>query len=76
MLDAGCGTGQFAQSLIEFGVGKLTLLDSNPEMLNYAKKKLDAAIKGGKIDAFIENKLPNLPFESTSFDAILFSYVS
>ena len=40
LLDAGYGTGQSAKSLIELGIGKLTLLDSDPQMLNYAKQKL------------------------------------
>ena len=76
VLDAGCGTGQFAESLLDISVGKLTLLDSDPQMLKYAKQKLADKIERGLVDAVVETKLSNLPFPASAFDAIQFSYVS
>ena len=76
VLDAGCGTGHHAKMLIEMGVGKFTLLDASPEMLNIAKLQLKDAIKQNVVNTIIEAKLPDLPFEDGIFDAVMFNLVS
>ena len=75
MLDAGCGTGNYAKALIEFGVGKITLLDASKDMLDVAKEKLKTEIEKGIVDQVIEAKMPPLPFEDGKFDVVLFSLV-
>ena len=75
VLDAGCGTGNYAKALIEFGVGKITLLDASKDMLAVAKEKLKAEIDSGIVDKVVEAKMPPLPFEDGSFDVVLFSLV-
>ena len=74
-MDAGCGTGNYAKALIEFGVGKITLLDASKDMLAVAKEKLKAEIDSGIVDKVVEAKMPPLPFEDGSFDVVLFSLV-
>ena len=75
MLDAGCGTGNYAKDLIGYGVGKITLLDGNPDMLSNAKEKLKDAIDRNSIDNVLEVKMPGLPFNDKSYDVILYSQV-
>ena len=45
-------------------------------MLDVAKERLQDAIQQNRIDAVVEAKLPDLPFEKGIFDAVLFSQVS
>ena len=75
VLDAGCGTGQYAESLINSGVGKMTLLDASKGMLDIAKENLRDAIQEYKVDAVVEAILPDLPFEDGVFDGMLLSHV-
>ena len=75
MLDAGCGTGNYAKALIDFGVGKITLMDGSPHMLEKAKEKLKDEIDKKVVDQVIEAKMPPLPFADGSFDVVLFSLV-
>ena len=74
--DAGCGTGLYAKVLFEMGIGKLSLLDASPAMLFIAKVNLNDAIKQNIVDAVVEAKLPDLPFEDGIFDAVMFNQVS
>ena len=76
VLDAGCGTGNYAVSLIKHGVGKLTLLDASEEMLNKARDKIKDAVKQNVVVDIVKAVMPTLPFEDNSFDVILFSAVS
>ena len=75
VLDAGCGTGNYAKELIELGVGKITLLDACSKMLSVAKDKLKDAIDTKIIDEVVEATLPAIPFEDGSFDVVLYSLV-
>lgn len=75
VLDAGCGTGNYAKALIEKGIGKITLLDANKDMLHLAKVKLSDLIDKKIIHQVVEAKMPPLPFPNGSFDVVLFSLV-
>lgn len=75
VLDAGCGTGNYAKALIEHGVRKITLMDGSSHMLDVAKDKLKDAIDKKIIDQVVEAKMPPLPFADGSFDVVLFSLV-
>ncbi|XP_053380871.1 demethylmenaquinone methyltransferase-like isoform X1 [Mercenaria mercenaria] len=75
VLDAGCGTGNYAKALIDYGVGQVTLLDASPGMLEKAKVKLADAIESGKIKEVVEATMPPIPFPDASFDAVMFNLV-
>ena len=62
--------------MIDYGVGRITLLDSSAKMMNIAKDKFKDAIDKNIIDAVISTKLPNLPFPDGMFDAVMFNLVS
>lgn len=76
VLDAGCGTGNYALEFIQHGVGHVTLLDASPGMLEKAKSKLSEHIASGKVTDVIEAMIPMLPFPDGSFDAIMYNLVS
>ncbi|XP_060606776.1 uncharacterized protein LOC132759067 [Ruditapes philippinarum] len=75
ILDAGCGTGNYSKALIEYGVGKVTLMDASSGMLEQTKKKLVNAIENNIVTDVVQNKLPKIPFGNGTFDAVLFSLV-
>ena len=76
ILDAGCGTGHYTEALVDKGLGKVTMIDASAEMLSVAKKKLKTAIDTKVIDNVIQVKMPPLPFEDGTFDAVMFNLVS
>jgi ubiquinone/menaquinone biosynthesis C-methylase UbiE len=51
-------------------------MDASGGMLEQAKKKLVNAIDDKIVNSIVQNKLPKIPFEDDSFDAVLFSLVS
>ncbi|XP_045206604.2 uncharacterized protein LOC123558820 [Mercenaria mercenaria] len=75
LLDAGCGTGNYAKALIGYGVGKVTLMDASSGMLRQARAKLVDAIAENTVVSIIKNKLPEMPFGDGTFDVVLFSLV-
>ena len=75
VLDAGCGTGNYAKALIDYGVGKVTLMDASHNMLSKARDKLKDAIDKKIVDQVIEAKLPKIPVEDGTFDMVLYSLV-
>ncbi|KAL4219478.1 hypothetical protein ACF0H5_022056 [Mactra antiquata] len=75
VLDAGCGTGNYAKAFIEYGVGKVTLLDASHGMLEKAKEKLSDHISKGKVKNVVEATMPPLPFPDESFDVVMFTLV-
>ena len=75
VLDAGCGTGNYGKALVGYGVGKLTLLDASPGMLNVTRNKLRDAMEKRIVDKVVEAKLPKLPFADGVFDVVTFCQV-
>lgn len=75
-MDAGCGTGNYAKALIEYGVGNVTLLDASSGMLEKARVKLADEIKSGKVKDVVEATMPPIPFPDGTFDAVMFNLVS
>ena len=70
ILDAGCGTGNYAKELLEAGVGQIYLLDADDGMLGACKIKLKAYSDNGRV-VFVKHKLPTLPYQDKYFDCIL-----
>jgi ubiquinone/menaquinone biosynthesis C-methylase UbiE len=76
ILDAGCGTGNYAKAFIEMGAKQITLLDASSKMLDKARSKLKECIEKGMIAGIIEAKMPPMPFQNDTFDAVMFNVVS
>ena len=72
LLDAGCGTGNYAPGLLDAGLGHLTLMDGSEGMLKTARLK--TANYKSKVD-FCRGRLPKLPFPDESFDVVMFNQV-
>lgn len=62
VLDVGCWTGQF-ERLAYKSAKKMVAIDSNPEAISFAKKKLPDV-------KFIVTKADKLPFSSSYFDSV------
>lgn len=75
VLDAGCGTGNYAKALLDFGVGSVTLLDASRGMLDKAREKLADEIASGRVKEVVETAMPPLPFPDASFDVVMFNLV-
>ncbi|MGI9413238.1 MAG: methyltransferase domain-containing protein [Hyphomicrobiales bacterium] len=73
VLDAGCGTGNYALEIARH-VGHVTAFDFNERMIAEARTKAAGAKLNDRI-AFRAGKLPALPFEPGSFDAVMFNQV-
>lgn len=75
VLDAGSGTGSTALIAADrVGPnGKIVLFDISDGMLNIAKKKIEAAGFGERIETKIGDIL-NLPFTDNTFDVVLSTY--
>jgi ubiquinone/menaquinone biosynthesis C-methylase UbiE len=73
VLDAGCGTGAYAQALLPF-VGHVDAVDFSAGMLAVAAKKLAGASEAQRI-AFLRADLADLPFEEGRFDGIMVNQV-
>lgn len=67
ILDLGCGSGVYADFLIEQGAARVTCLDLSEEMIEIVKDKL-----GDKVTAYTQNLSQGLPKEKTgSADVII-----
>jgi len=75
ILDAGCGTGNYAEAFVDAKIGKLTLFDASEGMLDQARGKLAGAIKEGVIERVSQSYLPKIPADEASFDVIMFNQV-
>ena len=74
VLDAGCGTGSFAEAFLDAGVGKIELQDFKNTMLDEASKKLERHISAGRV-GIKEHPLPSMPYEEGTFDCVLLNAV-
>lgn len=71
ILDAGCGSGWYAEKLIESGA-ILDAVDSSAAMLDYARERLDRAGKtelGARLQ--VADLADPLPFDDDAFDGIV-----
>ena len=73
LLDAGCGTGQYAAALID-EVSHITAVDLNEAMLAAASNKLGAEVESGRV-VFHQASLETLPLDDESVDAVLVNQV-
>ncbi|XP_053377292.1 uncharacterized protein LOC123534262 [Mercenaria mercenaria] len=73
ILDAGCGTGNYAKEFADMDVGQITILDASSGMLEKAKCKLADYMARGVVKEVIEAKMPPIPFPDESFDAVVFN---
>ena len=74
VLDAGCGTGNYAKELLDAGVGHVAMLDISDAMLDIARIKLKMYLDDGRAH-IIKNRLPTIPYPDGSFDCVLFMAV-
>ena len=72
LLDAGCGTGNYAAALRPH-LGGIDAVDLNPSMLDVARTKFDRT-RGCPV-ALHEAGIDALPFEDASFDAVMVNQV-
>ena len=70
LLDAGCGTGTYAEAVAP-KVGSVTLLDASEDMLAVARQKLGSA---PRFDYRV-GRLQDLPYADASFDAVMTNQV-
>ena len=73
LLDAGCGTGNYARALLAH-VGRISAVDMNEPMLERARGKLAAEHRHGRID-FHRATIDALPFEDAVFDGVMVNQV-
>lgn len=73
LLDAGCGTGNYARALIRH-VGRITGVDGNTGMLERAGDKLRDEVAAGRVTLTPAN-LTELPFADACFDAVMINQV-
>ncbi len=69
LLDAGCGTGNYAEALID-RVARIEALDLEPAMLERARAKLEDEAAADRI-RFHRGSVLELPFEDASFDGVM-----
>ncbi len=60
VLDLGCGSGVYAQYLLEQGVEKITCIDASDDMVGLVKQKLDSS----RVSAYSQNLAIGLPDEA------------
>ena len=73
VLDAGCGTGAYAQAIVG-RVGRIEAIDMSAGMLGQARAKLEAEAEAGRI-RFHQGSIAELPLEAASVDAVIINQV-
>ncbi|XP_061171743.1 demethylmenaquinone methyltransferase-like isoform X2 [Saccostrea echinata] len=74
ILDAGCGTGNYASYFLDHEPHSLSLVDASEGMLNVAREKLLSTSQKTEL-CFKTGVLPNIPFEDNSFDSVMINLV-
>lgn len=72
ILDAGCGTGNYALGLLNAGLGHITMMDGSDGMLTTARMK---TANYQSIAEYHLGRLPQLPFPDETFDVVMFNQV-
>ncbi len=72
ILDAGCGSGWYAERLIERGA-RLDAIDASAAMVDYARERLDKAgfLAKGTATLQVADLADSLPFDDETFDGIV-----
>lgn len=70
VVDAGCGDGFFSELLLEAGAAGVVALDTSPEFLDAAKKRLSSLARGDVVE-YVIGDVNDLPCDDGSVDAIL-----
>jgi SAM-dependent methyltransferase len=73
VLDAGCGTGNYTQAIVD-QVGHVEALDMSRGMLDAARAKLAPEAARGRV-RFHQGSISRLPFDAESFDAAMINQV-
>ncbi|XP_048736913.1 demethylmenaquinone methyltransferase-like isoform X2 [Ostrea edulis] len=73
ILDAGCGTGNYARYFLDHHPRSLSLFDASEGMLRVAKEKLQSTQKTAL--CFKMGVLPAVPFDDNSFDVVMMNMV-
>lgn len=73
LLDAGCGTGNYALALLPH-VGKIEAVDLNPAMISVAKEKVSRTESSGRI-SFYNARIDELPFADGELDGAMINQV-
>jgi len=73
LVDAGCGTGLFANAMVNH-VQRIEAVDLNSGMLAEAKKKMNSEEKSGRIN-FHQSNINTLPLPDKSVDAVMTNQV-
>ena len=76
MLVIGCGTGLYTNALLDYGVGRFTLLDASSQMLEFERRKLRDATEKKIINDVLATSLPVIPFKNATFDAVMVNMVN
>ncbi len=72
VLDIGTGTGRIAE-LLEPAAERVTALDKSPEMLRFARARLQH-LPAGRVE-LLQGDFASLPFAGASFDTVVFHQV-
>lgn len=74
VLDAGCGTGNYAVELLSHGFRNVCLIDGSPGMLSTARTKISNMNLSNEMD-FKVSMLPAVPYENATFDVVMINQV-
>merc|ERR1712168_1190502 len=68
LLEAGCGTGNYSEGLLNNGIGSVTMIDGSKGMPHKAEEKVRKY--GSKVKEIKQHILPTLPYPDSSYDVI------